>query len=85
MRSRAIFRSSVLITVFLLSFCAPALAEEFSANVVAVKDGDTIEVMHEGKAVCTSHGRRSCRWRSTLPGTLPGSCLCGTSRITVTS
>ena len=51
MTSRPTFKHYLLITTLLLLLSQAALAEEFSGKVVAVKDGDTIEVMHEGRAV----------------------------------
>ncbi len=47
---RKAFTTSLLLTLLILSVCLPASAEDFTGQVVGIIDGDTIEVMHLGKA-----------------------------------
>ena len=47
---RQAFIISLILSLLILSVCSLAFAEEFSGQVVGIIDGDTIEVMHLGKA-----------------------------------
>jgi endonuclease YncB( thermonuclease family) len=47
---RKAFFTPLTLTLLILSVCLPAFALVFTGKVVGVIDGDTIEVMHLGKA-----------------------------------
>ena len=47
---RKALTTSLILSVLTLSICLPVSAEEFSGKVVGIIDGDTIDVMHLGKA-----------------------------------
>ena len=49
-RRMAVRKTSFLSAIMVLFLVVPGLADTFSGRVVAVTDGDTIKVMHQGRA-----------------------------------